>query len=151
MLAATLLFAFGRRLTRPSPAAISHQASNASLAGASAFELLVAIYGGYFGGGMGIMNLAMLSAIGMAEIHTMNALKVLLAAAINGVATIIFIVSGAVAWPQAVVMIVGAICGGYSAAHYAQKIPSRWIRALVIAIGLGMSVYFFWKAYRSSL
>jgi uncharacterized protein len=57
MLAATLLFTFGRHLTGRLSAGISHQASNAALAGASFFELLVAIYGGYFGGGIGIMLL----------------------------------------------------------------------------------------------
>jgi uncharacterized protein len=147
MLAATLLFAFARQLTRGRSSAISHEASNVSLAGASVFEVLVAIYGGYFGGGIGIMNLAMLSAVGMTDIHTMNALKVLLATAINGIATVIFIVSGSVAWAHAVVMIIGAICGGYSAAHFAQKLPQTWIRASVIAIGLGMTAYFLWKGY----
>jgi len=149
MLIATLLFTFARRLTRGSSSAISRDASNASLTGASIFELLVAIYGGYFGGGIGIMNLAMLSAVGMTDIHTMNALKVLLAAAINGVATIIFVVTGSVAWKHAMIMIIGAICGGYSAAHYAQKLPQAWIRAAVIAIGLGMTAYFFWNAYHT--
>jgi uncharacterized membrane protein YfcA len=93
------------------------------------------------------VNLAMLSALGMTDIHAMNALKVLLAGVINGVATITFIVTGSVVWAQAAVVSAGAVCGGYSAAHYAQKLPSRFIRAAVIAVGLGMTVYFFWKAY----
>ena len=147
MLAATLLFIFGRYLTGRSAASISGEASTAALAGASIFELVAAVYGGYFGGGLGIVNLAMLSALGMTDIHAMNALKVLLAGVINGVATITFIVTGSVVWPQAAVMSVGAVCGGFSAAHYAQKLPSRFIRAAVIAVGLGMTVYFFWRAY----
>jgi len=65
MLGATLLFAFGKHLTGRISAGISHESSNAAVAGASIFELLVAIYGGYFGGGIGIMNLAMLAAVGM--------------------------------------------------------------------------------------
>ncbi len=63
------------------------------MTGACAFELLVAVYGGYFGGGMGIMNLAMLAALGMTDIHAMNALKVVLGSVINGVATVTFAVT----------------------------------------------------------
>ena len=151
MLAATLLFIFGRHLTGRTPMSLSGDASTAALAGAAIFELFAAVYGGYFGGGLGIVNLAMLSSLGMTDIHAMNALKVLLAGAINGVATITFIVAGAAAWPQAAVMSIGAVCGGYSAAHYAQKLPSRFVRAAVIAVGLGMTAYFFWKAYHKLL
>jgi uncharacterized protein len=148
MLAATLLFSFGRHLTGRISGGISHQASNAAVAGASLFELLVAIYGGYFGGGIGIMNLAMLAALGMTDIHAMNALKIVLVAVINGVATITFMATGSIVWPQATVMIVGAACGGFSAAHYAQKLPQTLVRAIVIALGSGMTIYFFAKAYR---
>jgi hypothetical protein len=147
MLAATLLFAFGRRLTGKISGGISHDASNQAVAGASFFELLVATYGGYFGGGIGIMNLAMFAAMGMTDIHAMNALKILVVTVINGVATVTFIATGAVVWPQACVLTLGAVVGGYSAAHYAQKLPQHWIRGLVIAIGLSMSVYFFYRAY----
>jgi hypothetical protein len=148
MLGATLLFTFGRYLTGRISAGISHQASNTAIAGASLFELLVAIYGGYFGGGIGIMNLAMLAALGMTDIHAMNALKIVLVAVINGVATATFIATGSIMWPQAIVMILGAACGGYSAAHFAQKMPQRLVRAMVIVLGFGMTIYFFLKAYR---
>jgi uncharacterized membrane protein YfcA len=147
MLAATLLFTFGRVLTGRISAGISHQASNRAVAGASIFELLVATYGGYFGGGIGIMNLAMFAAMGMTDIHEMNALKVVLVTVINGVAAVTFIVSGAVLWPQAVAMIVGAGLGGFAAAHFAQKLPAALVRATVIVIGVTMTVYFFVKAY----
>lgn len=147
MLAATLLFTFGKLLTGRISAGISHQASNRAIAGASIFELLVATYGGYFGGGIGIMNLAMFAAMGMTDIHEMNALKVVLVTVINGVAAVTFIVSGAVLWPQAVVMIVGAGLGGYTAAHFAQKLPPALVRASVIVIGVTMTIYFFLKAY----
>jgi hypothetical protein len=148
MLAATLLFTFGRRLTGRLSAGLSHVASNRAVAGASIFELLVAVYGGYFGGGIGIMNLAMLTALGMTDIHEMNALKLVLGTVINGVATVTFIVTGAIVWPSAVVMIAGGAFGGYFAAHYAQKLPQRLVRAMVIVIGVTMTVYFFVKSYR---
>ena len=148
MLAATLLFTFGRHLTGCLSAGISHQASNAAVAGASFFELLVAIYGGYFGGGIGIMNLAMFAALGMTDIHEMNALKIVLVAVINGVAAVTFIATDSIVWPQALVMIVGAGLGGYASAHYALKLPQSLVRATIITLGVGMTIYFFLKAYR---
>jgi uncharacterized protein len=147
MLAATLLFALGRHLTGKLSVGISYDASNLAVAGASLFELLVATYGGYFGGGIGIMNLAMLAALGMKDIHAMNALKIVLVAVINGVAAVTFIATGAIVWPQALVMVAGASCGGYAAAHYAQKLPQALVRGSVIALGVGMTTYFFVKAY----
>jgi uncharacterized membrane protein YfcA len=148
MLAATLLFTFGRHLTGRFSAGISHQASNTAMAGASFFEFLVAIYGGYFGGGIGIMNLAMFAALGMTDIHEMNALKIVLVAVINGVAAVTFIATDSIVWPQALVMIVGAGLGGYASAHLAQKLPQSLVRATIITLGAGMTIYFFLKAYR---
>jgi uncharacterized protein len=147
MLAATLLFAFGKYLTGRISGGISHKSSDAAVVGACVFELFAAIYGGYFGGGMGIMNLAMLSAIGMTDIHAMNALKVVLGAFINGVATFTFVATKTIVWPQAVVMTLGALVGGYFAAHYAQKLPQSWIRGFVIVVGFAMTAYFFVRAY----
>jgi uncharacterized protein len=147
MLGATLLFAFGNRLTGRISVGMSGEASKGSMIGATVFELAVALYGGYFGGGIGILNLAMLSALGMTDIHAMNKLKVILGSIINGVAAVAFIATGVILWPQAGVMIVGAIAGGYGAAHYAQKLPQIWIRGFVIAVGVLMTVYFFIRAY----
>jgi uncharacterized protein len=148
MLGATLLFAFGRLLAGRIAAGITHEPGNAAIALAAIFELFVAVYGGYFGGGIGIMNLALLAALGMTDIHAMNALKTVLVTVINGVAAATFVASASIVWPQALVMIPGAVVGGYSAAHFAQKMPQRLVRAIVLAIGSGMTIYFFWKAYR---
>ena len=148
MLGATLLFAFGKHLTGRVSAGMSGETTKSSMVGATIFELAVALYGGYFGGGLGILNLAMLSALGMTDIHAMNKLKVILGSIINGVAAIAFVVTGFILWPQAGVMTVGAIVGGYGAAHYAQKLPQIWIRGLVIAVGALMTIYFFIRAYR---
>jgi uncharacterized membrane protein YfcA len=150
LLGATLLFAFGGRLTRRIAAGISHESSAAALAVAALFELFVAVYGGYFGGGIGIMNLAMFAALGMTNIHAMNYLKVLLGSIINGVATLTFILTGIIFWPQALVMTGGALIGGYASAHYAQKLPQSYIRVFVIATGAAMTVYFFQQAYFSA-
>jgi uncharacterized protein len=147
MLGATLLFIFGKKLAGKRASSVGHGATTAAIAGASVFELVVAVYGGYFGGGVGIVNLAMFAAVGMTDIHAMNALKSILGVAINGVAAVVFIVKGAIYWPQAIVMIAGALVGGYFGAHYAQKLPQAWIRGFVILVGAGMTVYFFARAY----
>lgn len=94
------------------------------------------------------MNLAMLSALGMTDIHAMNKLKVMLGGVINGVATVTFIATKAIFWPQAIVMIFGSVLGGYSTAHYAQKLPQSWIKGFVIFVGAAMTIVFFWRGYR---
>ena len=147
MLGATLLFVFGKRLAGGRASSVGHNASAAAIVGASISELVVAVYGGYFGGGVGIVNLAMLAAVGMTDIHAMNALKSILGMAINGIAVLVFIARGAIYWPQGIVMIIGALVGGYFGAHYAQKLPQAWVRNFVILVGAGMTAYFFWKAY----
>ena len=106
-------------------------------------QFVIAIYGGYFGGGIGILMLATLAMMGMENIHEMNGVKTLLTTCINGAATVTFIVRGAIFWPQALLMIVGAILGGYGGAYYARKIEQRWIRLFVIVVGFTMTVYFF--------
>jgi uncharacterized membrane protein YfcA len=114
-----------------------------TIIGVAIAQFVIAIYGGYFGGGIGILMLATLALMGMENIHVMNALKVLLASVINLVASITFIIANAVIWPQAVLMIFGAIIGGYGGAHFARKIEQRWIRSFVISVGLAMTIYFF--------
>jgi uncharacterized membrane protein YfcA len=147
LLGATLLFVFGRHLTGRFSGGISHESSNAAVAYASVFEFVVSVYGGYFGGGVGIINLAMLSVLGMKDIHEMNALKVVLGGVINGVAAFTFVAAGAIVWRQMTVMAIGAVVGGYLAAHYAQKLPQSWVRGFVIAVGTAMTIYFFVRAY----
>jgi uncharacterized membrane protein YfcA len=148
---ATLLFTFGKRLTER-----VHELLKAAtpqswpvVAGVTFLQLAVAVYGGFFGGGIGILMLALLEMMHMGDIHAMNGVKSLLAAAINGAAVITFIVGRAVVWPQAILMIVGGILGGYSGAHLAQKIPTRVVRGFVISVGCFMTLYFLWK-YRTA-
>jgi uncharacterized membrane protein YfcA len=148
LLGATLLFAFGKHVTGRISAGITHEASNTAVMVASIYETIVAVYGGYFGGGVGIMNLAMLAALGMTDIHAMNKLKVMLGGVINGVATITFIAAGTILWPQAMVMTAGSILGGYSSAHFSQKLPQTWVKSFVILVGTAMTIYFFIRAYR---
>jgi uncharacterized protein len=146
-LGATLLFAFGRRVVGARPSFAGHEATTAALTAATLFQLAVGVYGGYFGGGMGIVTLAMLATIGMSDIHAMNALKSVLGFVVNGVAVVAFVAARAVYWKQGIVMIVGGTLGGYLGAHYAQRLPQSWIRGFVVLAGAVMTAYFFVKAY----
>jgi uncharacterized membrane protein YfcA len=88
----------------------------------------------------------LLTAFGMADIHQMNALKTVLSTVTNGLAVAIFIYKHAVYWPQALVMICGAALGGYFGARYSLKLPRTSVRYFVIAVGAGMTAYFFVRA-----
>ena len=98
------------------------------LAGALAFQLIVGLYGGYFGAGIGILMLAALSIIGLTDIHEMNGLKNVLALCINGVAALYFISMGMVMWREVVVMAIGAIAGGFGGAGIARRTGRRAVR-----------------------
>ncbi|HEV2350057.1 MAG TPA: sulfite exporter TauE/SafE family protein [Terriglobia bacterium] len=143
-LAATLLFTFGKKISGKLSGLVGNSGppSWLTMMGAALVQLLIAVYGGFFGGGIGIMMLALLAMVRMEDIHSMNAVKSLLAAAINGAAVVTFIVAGAVRWPQALIMIVGAISGGYGGAHLAQKLNPKLVRGFVIAVGFSMTAYF---------
>ncbi len=110
---------------------------------AYAFQFFIAVYGGFFGAGIGILNLAMLQMLGMQNIHAMNGLKTILGAAINATAVFVFVIAGVVAWPEAAVTVAGAVIGGYWGAKIALRVPQAWLRRFVIAAGLLMSAYFF--------
>jgi uncharacterized protein len=146
ILFATILFAAGEPLTRrlalksdAEPGAKGSPARSWWI-GAIAFQFVVAIYGGYFGAGMGILMLAALGLMGLTDIHQMNGLKNFFAVCINVVAAAYFIASGRVEWRYALVMVVGAIAGGYGGAGLARKLGRRFVRRAVIVIGLGMAV-----------
>jgi hypothetical protein len=144
---ATLLFAFGKRLTGKLGRVFKRTGppSWPTLAGLTFAQFFIALYGGFFGGGMGILMLAMLEMIHIEDIHAMNGLKALLGTAINGAAVVTFIAARQVVWPEGMLMIVGAVAGGYGGAHYAQKLDPRWVRASVICVGAGMTIYFLWR------
>jgi uncharacterized membrane protein YfcA len=107
------------------------------------FELLISIYVGYFGAGVGILLLALLAIMGMENIHAMNGMKSLLVSAVNAVALVTFILARAIVWPQAILMLVAAGIGGYGGALVAQKMNPQHVRWAIVVIGFGMSMYFF--------
>jgi uncharacterized protein len=148
LLTATALFALNpwlkQRLQRhPQPM----RRSKSARAGLLLLQLAIAIYGGFFGGGVGILLLALFGLMGMEDIHAMNALKTLLSTCINGIAMLTFVVSGAVFWPHAIAMGMGTLLGGYWGVYYVRKVDPIWVRRFVILVGLGMTVYFFRKPY----
>ena len=108
---------------------------------------MVAMYGGYFGAGIGILMLAALGILGLTDIHQMNGLKNLFAVCINGVAAIYFIVANMVNWPYVVIMAVGAVSGVYLCAGVARRLGRTVVRRIVIAVGFAMAVGLFIKKW----
>jgi uncharacterized membrane protein YfcA len=144
LLLATLVFALSPRLT-----SLARRLGGKGSAGPGrraailAVYFAVAVYGGFFGAGLGILTLAVLSLLGLDNIHEMNALKTLQAALVNGVAVVTFVVAGIVQWPVAMLMAAGAILGGYGGASLARRVKPAYVRALVIAISVTLTLYFF--------
>ena len=132
---ATAVFAFGPRLVRAGGAA--HPL------GRRAGLLAVAVYGGYFNGGLGILLMALYAITGEREIHTANALKNLNSLVLSLLSVAAFAWAGAIAWPQALVMMVAATAGGFAGAHLARRLPARAVRTLVVVTGVVMAALFF--------
>lgn len=144
MLIATLIFAFGKPLIqwmRSQTEATSQY--RLPLAIGLPLQFVIAIYIGFFGGGAGIVILALLDLMGLKNVHTMNAAKSWLAACTNGIAMLAFILAHAVLWSQALLMAVGASIGGYASAHFARRLHPAWVRGIVICAGCAITVYFF--------
>ncbi|MCH7227414.1 sulfite exporter TauE/SafE family protein [Haloferula sp. A504] len=104
------------------------------------FQSGVAVYGGYFGAGIGIMMLAGLGLLGIRDLNRMNALKNLLALLCNTAAMGFFLVSGSFDLRLAVILLVGSVPGYFLGAHFAQRVPAKIVRFIVAAIGIGIAV-----------
>lgn len=120
---------------------------NMMLALGAGIQFIIAVYGGYFGAGIGILMIAAWSALGMSNIHGVNGLRSLLGTAINGVALLLFVVNHSVEWAPGLLMAVTAVLTGYFGAAYARRLPPIFVRRFVLIIAWGMTVYFFWKFY----
>ncbi|MBG1260555.1 sulfite exporter TauE/SafE family protein [Nostoc commune] len=144
LLLATLVFTFGE----PFKKWLQRQNQDTSPKSVPLFNLVlaqlaIAIYGGFFGAGLGILMLATLTFLGIKSIHTMNAFKTFLGSCINGIAIVPFIFAGVIAWHQAILMAVGGSLGGYLSAHYARKLEPHLIRKFVMIVAFTMTAYFF--------
>ena len=148
---ATVLFllsdVFRRLAGFESPAA--GKSGVACTAGAIILQFGVAVYGGYFGAGIGILMLASLGLLGLKHIHEMNAIKTVLGALINLVAAAYFVRAGIVVWPQAMVMTLGATAGYYLGSSFSQRISQKQVRMIVGQIGILISLVFFWRQFVS--
>lgn len=142
ILGATLLFAAQEIITRHlGHVAEAHETPTRGwIAFVLIFQLLVGLYGGYFGAGIGILMLAALGIIGMTDLHQMNGLKNVLAIAINGVAAIYFVIMGAVVWRDVLVMMFGSLAGGYLGARVAYRLGRTFVRRAVVVIGIVMTI-----------
>ncbi len=147
VLFATLLFMVQEPIQRwlKTSELAHHQMTNGWLIGAGFYQFLVAVYGGYFGAGIGILMLAVLGVMGLQDIHQMNGLKNVFGSVINGMAALYFVLVGLIDWPAACVMAVGSILGGYAAAGIARKLDRKVVRKIVIAIGFGMTISLLFK------
>lgn len=141
LLAATLVFIFGPRIAqsaphllrvRPFPFLVMH--------------FLLGIYTGYFGGAIGLITLAMWSLFGLADARAMNPNKILLGGLTNTAAVICFVVAGKVWWTPSLVMLAGAVTGGYVGARFGRRLSPRVVRYLVIAISIAATIVFFVRA-----
>ncbi len=105
----------------------------------------VAIYGGYFGGGAGILMLAALTLFGLRDIWLMNSLKILLSVLMNTAAVVTFVVAGLVHWPLTAVVAIGSLAGGLAGIHAARRMPTAAVKGFVVLVGCVLTIYFFLK------
>jgi uncharacterized membrane protein YfcA len=138
LLLATLLFIFGLRI-----APVLKRVFHIGPVTVVVIQFFIAVYGGYFGGAIGIMMLATWTVFGMTNIHRMNASRTLLGAAANIVATILFIGAHKIWWPQTLVMLVGTVFGGYAGAHWARRANPKVLRACISVISVAITIAFF--------
>jgi uncharacterized protein len=141
LLGATAVFAAGPKITT-----MLKRRSRQSWMGPKTLIVLqffVGIYGGYFGGAVGIMMLAVWSLAGLRDIHAMNGGRTLLGGVMNAAAVVCFIIAGKVWWLQTLGMLVAAVVGGYAGARFAKRMNPAWIRGIIILISVAVTAVFF--------
>ncbi len=143
ILFATLLFAGQAFIQRKLKISIMGKMGTRALMIAGCAEFAVGIYGGYFGAGISILALAVLALLGMTDIMEMSAMTSLLSFVINGVAGILFIYAGLVAWQVAFAMIFGSLIGGYGAVGVARKIGKVAMKRFVVCVGVVITITLF--------
>ena len=146
LLFATVIFGFSKPIARWAGRQHGHRTLGWTLFVAGV-QLLVAIYGGYFGAGIGILMLAGLAFAGLDDIHQMNAMKVLLQTSINGVASIIFLFSPDLVWSLAIPMALASAVGGFLGISVARKMPQNTLRAVILIVGVLVTGWYFVKNY----
>jgi len=140
ILFATLMFTLQRRLRAP---------AGAHAAGwiIGVLQFLIAVYGGYFGAGIGILMLAAFGMLGLRDLHQANALKNVLSSAINCIAGLWFVLGGLIDWPRAGIMTAGTVLGYFLGAHWSQRVPQRWVRTAIVIAGFTATAVLAWRQY----
>ncbi|MGV2338889.1 MAG UNVERIFIED_CONTAM: sulfite exporter TauE/SafE family protein [Planctomycetaceae bacterium] len=154
---ATILFMLQPRLTPASRSStLQPEQASADITAVSSvrpsmtvllIQLVIGVYGGYFGAGIGILMLSSLSLLNLGNIHQVNGLKTILAGLINGVSMVVFVANDKVYWPLAVPMIASAMLGGWLGAAWARKLDRRVVRRIVIAIGVVLTTWYFIQSF----
>lgn len=137
LLFATVLFAFDKQLR-----ALTARRTGRGALGKTVATLLVTTYGGYFNGGLGIVLLALFSGLGFRDMNLMNGLKNALSFILSGASVVTFALAGIIYLEEAALMMVAATIGGYVGARLARRLPIHVVRAIVIVVGLGMTIAF---------
>ncbi|WP_142805199.1 sulfite exporter TauE/SafE family protein [Tepidiphilus sp. J10] len=143
LLTATLLFALAPRINRWLEARRRAGPRQTLGWGGTIFQLLVSVYGGFFGAGMGIVMIAAIAMQGIEDINEINALKNWLSAVIYSVAALTFTLGGAVSWPHTLVVLLAAAAGGYLAGRIARRLPAIWLRRFILLVGTALTLYYF--------
>lgn len=149
LLFATLIFIFGSRLHKTLRRLANHHQYSSTIGSLLLLLTLLAvcIYGGFFNAGLGIIILSYLALAGYKDINTMNGLKLLTSSSVSLVAIALFIYNGVIAWSEGVLVLLGALSGGYIAAHYSRQLPQEYVRGFVIVVSIGITIYFFYDIY----
>jgi hypothetical protein len=142
LLFGVVVFAFGRKLG----AALRSRVSVSPRA-LPAAQLLLGVYGGYFGGAVGVMMMATWSVLTTASVNAMQASRNLLNAAMNATASAIFIASGLVSWPQMGALLIGATAGGYLAGHFGRRLDPSKARVMIVALQCVIVILVFWRRF----
>ena len=149
LLLASTLFLIQPMISKPKTSELEGEGNPSkslfTILGLVLFQFLVAIYGGYFGAGIGILMIASLSFMGIPDIFRVNGLKNVLAFAINCVAAIVFCIDAPMDWKFAGGMAFFSIIGGYLGGTFSQKIPRKMLRVIIISVGYLLASYYFFK------
>ena len=150
VLGGTVLFALEPRLSRHRGAGRERGLTTALWPLAAAVVFVVAIYGGYFGAGIGILMISALSLLRMGDVHRVVPFKNLLAGCLRGVAVVVLVIYGEIHWGYGVPMAAGGLIGGYLGGALTGRVNRTVLRAVVMTIGFGLAGYYFWTLYGPS-
>ena len=148
ILGGTVLFVLEPRLSRRSSGSSSSRSLPAKLMPlAMVVTFAVAVYGGYFGAGIGILMISALTLFGVGKVDRVVPLKNLLTGCLRGVAVVAFIVEGVVNWKYGVPMVLGGLLGGYVGGMVSNRVPREFLRIVVTVVGFSVAAYYFWSVY----